>query len=143
VVQEERESEGICVALRKLHLHTKEPIIERLGRAVCSSARLRKYLTDVSKIWYWKSPKSPDSSVNNRDGLWGSIAGKGKIFLLFILSTSAVEPTQPPIQWVPAVLSPGIKQLGREADYSPSASAEVLNGGAIPPLTHTSSWRDA
>jgi hypothetical protein len=32
---------------------------------------------------------------------------------------------QPPLQWAPGALSPGVKQLGREADYSPPASAEV------------------
>jgi hypothetical protein len=38
-------------------------------------------------------------------------------------------PTQPPIQWVPWAITPGIKQPGREALHSPS-SAEVKNGGA-------------
>jgi hypothetical protein len=33
--------------------------------------------------------------------------------------------TQPPIQWVPGALSPGVKRPGREADQSPPASAEV------------------
>jgi hypothetical protein len=33
--------------------------------------------------------------------------------------------TQPPIQWVPVALSPGVKWPGREADYSPSASVKV------------------
>jgi hypothetical protein len=33
--------------------------------------------------------------------------------------------TQPPIQWVPAALSLGVKQQGRDADHSPSSSAEV------------------
>jgi hypothetical protein len=27
-----------------------------------------------------------------------------------------------------------------EADYSPPISAEVKNGGAVPPLPHTSTW---
>jgi hypothetical protein len=40
-------------------------------------------------------------------------------------------------------LSLGVKQPGREADHSPSSSAEVKNGEAIPPLFHTSSWRGA
>jgi hypothetical protein len=31
-------------------------------------------------------------------------------------------------------ISPGVKQLGHEADYSPPSSAEVKNGGAIPPF---------
>jgi hypothetical protein len=33
--------------------------------------------------------------------------------------------TQLPIQWVPGVLSPGLKRLGREDDHSPPASVEV------------------
>jgi hypothetical protein len=34
-------------------------------------------------------------------------------------------PTQPPAQWVPGVLSLGVKWVGREADHSPPSSAEV------------------
>jgi len=36
-------------------------------------------------------------------------------------------PTQPPIQWVPAALTLGVKRPGREADNSPPSSAEVRN----------------
>jgi hypothetical protein len=36
-----------------------------------------------------------------------------------------VMSTQPPIQWVPGALSPGIKRLGREADNPPSTIAEI------------------
>jgi hypothetical protein len=31
------------------------------------------------------------------------------------------------------------KQLGHEPDHSPPSSAEVKNGGAIPPFTHMAS----
>jgi hypothetical protein len=42
---------------------------------------------------------------------------------------------QPPIQWVPGALSLEVKRPGREADHSPSTSAEVKKvSGAIPPL---------
>jgi hypothetical protein len=34
--------------------------------------------------------------------------------------------TQPPIQWVSKALSPGLKRPGREADHSPTASAECI-----------------
>jgi hypothetical protein len=44
------------------------------------------------------------------------------------------ESTQPPIQWGPGALSPGIKRPGLEADHSSPSSEEVKNGGAIPPL---------
>jgi hypothetical protein len=33
--------------------------------------------------------------------------------------------TQPPIQWVPAALSPRVKRQGRETEHSPPASADV------------------
>jgi hypothetical protein len=40
-------------------------------------------------------------------------------------------------------ISPGVKRQRREADHSPLSSAEVKNGGAIPPPPHTSSKRAA
>jgi hypothetical protein len=40
------------------------------------------------------------------------------------------------VQWVPRAISLGVKWPGREADHSPLSSAEVKNGGAIPPLPH-------
>jgi hypothetical protein len=53
--------------------------------------------------------------------------GRGKIFLLSTSSKPDLGPIQPPIQWVPGVLSPGAKWPGREVDYSPPTSAEVKN----------------
>jgi hypothetical protein len=52
--------------------------------------------------------------------------GRVKNFLFSASSRPDLGPTQPPIQWVPGSLSPGIKRQGREADYSPPASAEVM-----------------
>jgi hypothetical protein len=40
-------------------------------------------------------------------------------------SRPALEPTQPPIQWVQRALSLRVKQPGHEADHSPPYSAEV------------------
>jgi hypothetical protein len=34
-------------------------------------------------------------------------------------SRPALGSTQPPIQWVPGALSPGVNRTGREADHSP------------------------
>jgi hypothetical protein len=51
-----------------------------------------------------------------------------RIFPLTSVSRPVLGPTQPPVQWVPGVLSPGIKaRPGREADHSPPSSAEVKN----------------
>jgi hypothetical protein len=38
-------------------------------------------------------------------------------------------PTQPPVQWVPASLSPKLKRLRRVADHSSLSSAVIKNGG--------------
>jgi hypothetical protein len=44
------------------------------------------------------------------------------------VSRPVLGPTQPPVQWVPGVLSPGVKaRPGRDADHSPPSSAEVVN----------------
>jgi len=49
------------------------------------------------------------------------------IFLFSTVSRLVLGSTQPPIQWVPGVFSPGVKWLGHEADNSPPYSAEVMN----------------
>jgi hypothetical protein len=54
-----------------------------------------------------------------------------------------MAPTQPPFQWVRGAFSPAVERLGREADHSPPPGTKLKNGGAIPPLPHTSSWRGA
>jgi hypothetical protein len=41
------------------------------------------------------------------------------IFLFTTASSSALGPTEPPIQWVPGALSLEVKRPGCEADYSP------------------------
>jgi hypothetical protein len=51
-----------------------------------------------------------------------------RIFPLTSVSRPALWPTQPPVQWVPGVLSPRAKaRPGRDADHSPPSSAEVEN----------------
>jgi hypothetical protein len=40
-------------------------------------------------------------------------------------SPPALRSTQPPIQWIPGALSPGVKRPRREADHSPPTSTEV------------------
>jgi hypothetical protein len=48
----------------------------------------------------------------------------------------------PPSLLSKGYLSPRVKRQRHEADQSPPSSAEVENDEAIPPLHHTSSWRD-
>jgi hypothetical protein len=38
---------------------------------------------------------------------------------------------------------PGVKRPERVADHSPQSTAEVKNGGSIPPVPHASPWRGA
>jgi len=52
----------------------------------------------------------------------------------------ALRPTQPPIQWAPGVLSPGIKWLGHEADHSLHSSAKVKNTWNYAFTSPMSSW---
>jgi hypothetical protein len=40
-------------------------------------------------------------------------------------SRPALGSTQPPTQWVPGTLSPGVKRPGNEADHSSPASVKV------------------
>jgi hypothetical protein len=49
------------------------------------------------------------------------------IFLFIMMSTPTLGSTQPPIQWIPAAFSLGVKRPGRDADHSPPSSAEVKN----------------
>jgi hypothetical protein len=66
------------------------------------------------------------------------------IFLFTTASRTALEPTQPPIQWVPGAISLGLKRPGREADHSPPRSAEVKEWVELYLHSHiTPSWRGA
>jgi hypothetical protein len=73
----------------------------------------------------------------------GSNPGRGKIFMFSTASRPAMGPTQPPIQWVPGTISPGLKRPKREGDNSPPSSAEVKNDAATTPLPHTSLGHNA
>jgi hypothetical protein len=47
------------------------------------------------------------------------------IFLFTTASRTVLEPTQPPIQWVPGDLSVAVKRPELEIDHSPTSSPEV------------------
>jgi hypothetical protein len=70
----------------------------------------RRYSDELQAGWRW---------FDSRQGQ--------EIFLFPITSRPVLGPTQPPIQWVPGALSPGLKRPGREA----LSGAEVKNGGAV------------
>jgi hypothetical protein len=64
--------------------------------------------------------------------------------LFITTSTTALEPTQPPIQWVQGALSLGVKRPGREADHTPPSSAEVKECVELYFYSpNTSLWRGA
>jgi hypothetical protein len=52
---------------------------------------------------------------------------KGLRIFFTTVSTLALGPTKPPIQWMPGALSLGVKRPGREADHSPPTIAKVKN----------------
>jgi hypothetical protein len=56
---------------------------------------------------------------------WSSSPGGGKNFHFSSSSRPALGSTQPPIQWVPRPLSPGVTRPRREANRSPPTGAEV------------------
>jgi hypothetical protein len=59
-------------------------------------------------------------------------------------SSTALAPTQPPIQWVQGALSLGVKRPGREADHSPPSSTEVKECVELYFYSpNTPSWRGA
>jgi len=47
------------------------------------------------------------------------------------LSYGFLEPTQPPIQWVPETISLVVKRREREADHSPPYNAEVKESAEL------------
>jgi hypothetical protein len=58
---------------------------------------------ELSQYSVWLRPGRP--------GDRGSIPGRGeRIFPLASVSRPALEPTQPPVQWLPGVLYPGVKR---------------------------------
>jgi hypothetical protein len=56
----------------------------------------------------------------------GSIVDKGKIFLLSTASTLILGQNQPSIQWVPRMISPGVKRPEFETSHSFACSVDVL-----------------
>jgi len=65
-----------------------------------------------------------------RTGRPGHHSGQLKRKYIHFFATASrpiLDPTRPPIYWVPGVLPLGVKQPGREVDHSPPSSAEAKN----------------
>jgi hypothetical protein len=80
-----------------------------------------------------------DSSVGIATGY--RLIGQGLIpdsethfSLLHSVQTDSGSHTTP-FQWVPGILSPGVKRLGRGSVHSPPTNAEVKNDGTVDPVT--------
>jgi hypothetical protein len=66
-----------------------------------------------------------------------SSPGRVENFLFSASSRPALGPTQPPSQWVPGALSPGVKWSGCEADHSAKTSAKVKKMWIYTSAPHT------
>jgi hypothetical protein len=65
--------------------------------------------------------RAGQQGFNSRQEQWWDF------FLFANSSRPALGPTQPPNEWVPGALTPGVKRLEREGDHSPPSSAEIKN----------------
>jgi hypothetical protein len=66
------------------------------------------------------------------DSRGSSLEKENTFFPISTASMPVMSPTEPPIPQVPEALSRGIKRPGLEAEHSPSCSAGLKNGGAVP-----------
>jgi hypothetical protein len=87
-------------------------------------------------------------SVGIAKGYWmddtGSIPGKGKRFFSIPYSLDrGMVSALASFRMGTGGFHPRLKPPGRQDDHSPASSAEIKNGGAIPPIPHTFSWRGA
>jgi hypothetical protein len=111
------------------------------GRCFSSPQRPSQLWEDQAASLGYRGPV-PRMQSQHSDGLRAGRPGfdsrQCKIVPFSRGSRLTLGPTHPPFQWVLMGLSLGVKWQGREADHSPTASAEVKKGGATPPLPHTS-----
>jgi len=98
------------------------------------------------------------TNILNQYEIWKNCHSSGRNLLLYLFirtvikltlaitegyhcqSRTALEPTQPPMQWILGALPLGLKWPGHEADHSPPSSAEAKLYLHSP---KTSSWRGA
>jgi hypothetical protein len=101
-----------------------------IGFYIVSKPSSMRYPPHVSRI----SPVQKKPGYLSRYSDWlrdgrprGRSSSRGRVenFLFSTLSRPTLGPTQPPTQWVPGLLSSGVKRKGRETDHSPQTNAEV------------------
>jgi hypothetical protein len=72
----------------------------------------------------WRSRYSDMATGWTTEGLEFESRWEQEYSLFRVVDTGSGV-SQPPIQWAPGALYPGVKRQGREADHSPPATAEV------------------
>jgi hypothetical protein len=130
----------VCSVLQfGIHMYTQK--IRNFIHCSClcvNSIRRRNYLE--SPVWIESRHRSLCIATMLQAGQsWGGGGGLG-IFIFTTASRTALEPTQPPNQWVPRALSLGATWPGRETDHSPPSSAEAKNVWRYTFTPNTSSW---
>jgi hypothetical protein len=111
------------------------------------SHQLYNYKTNLFRpftLLLYPRIRSRNSSVSvvTDYGLYGrgSISGRGKRFSLLHSAQTGSGAHLAPYTMRNVSFLRWVKRQGLESDHSPPFSAEVKNGGAIPPLPRTSSW---
>jgi hypothetical protein len=95
------------------HVSAKAGFVKK---KIFSFTELRRSFFRETIYWILRAGRLRSRSSNS---------GRVKNFLFSKSPRPTPGSTQPPIQWVPVALSPGLKRSGREADHSPPTSAEV------------------
>jgi hypothetical protein len=128
-------SETLVLTYQTTRYHTPED--HNINFHFWENIKYRTFSYCGSHLWL----KSQDSSVGIATSYGldckGSILAKSKVFLFSIKSRLASLRTQPPMQRVPRIVSPGLKRSGFEAGNSPPFNSEDKNCGAIPSLSRT------
>lgn len=103
--------------------------------AVEATTYSRDFQFNLNKFSIGIANKIREGQEKNR----GQFLVRERDFSLLHTDNTAFGFKQSPIELVPGVLSPSVKQSEREANYSPLSSADVKNGGPTP-LPYAFSW---